>query len=67
MPFYEIDMATSLFVHLQLYRFSEPPACHGRQLARHAQNHQLPHPQDLDLHNGWLPENMTEHDCIDAI
>ena len=26
-----------------------------------------PTPQDLDLHNGWLPENMTEHDCIDAI
>lgn len=45
-------------LHLLMNSFTKPPASHGCEFARHAQDNQLAHPQDLDLHNGGLPVSI---------
>ena len=43
----------------------QPPPGHGGELPRHAQNHQLPHSQNLDVHYRRLPVQV--HDlCFQA-
>ena len=48
-------------LYLLVDSLSKPPARHGRQLTRDTENHQLTHPQDLDLHNCRLPASITLH------
>jgi len=54
-------------LHLLMNSFSKPPTSHGRKLAWHAQNNQLAHPQDLDLHNGRLPVSTSPDQQYQAI